>query len=101
MSYPVKTVKCHTCSHIIVCEQKPVTFIGLFGVKQEVVPQFNAPMICSKCRQDPKKFKLARKAMMVYFGWDEREPEAEDAQREEEATQGRLAEDVEETTAEE
>lgn len=95
MNYPVKKVKCHTCSHTIECVQKPVVFIGLFGVKQEIVPQFNAPMICKKCRQDPKKFLLARTAMMVYFGWDEPEPEADDAQGEEEATQRRLDTDVE------
>ena len=61
---------CHTCGAVIKCDLKPVVDpASPFGAP--LVPKYNAPLICGVCRKDPKKFRVARKAMLDYFGWNE------------------------------
>lgn len=61
---------CLTCGAVIKCDLKPVSEpnspLGL-----GLVPKYNAPLICGVCRPDKAKFKVARKAMLEYFGWNE------------------------------
>ena len=63
----VVTRKCFTCETLIKCDLKPM-MISFYGT---VVPAYNAPLICKQCRPDKAKFKVARKAMMKFFGWEE------------------------------
>ena len=60
---------CHGCKTPIVCDDSPLTMYH-GPVKVIIVPKFNAPLICSVCRQDPKKFQAARKALFKFFGWE-------------------------------
>ena len=65
-----RDVRCYTCDTFIRCDLKPIPDpASPFGAP--LVPKYNAPLICGVCRKDPKKFRVARKAMLDYFGWNE------------------------------
>lgn len=69
-SSDVVTRHCYTCEKKIACDLKPVADpaspMGL-----GLVPKYRAPLICRVCREDKAKFKVARKAMLEFFGWNE------------------------------
>lgn len=61
---------CYTCDHKIECDDSPL--LASWDHRTIIEPKFNAPMICKTCRPDPAKFQLARKAMLRFFGWEDR-----------------------------
>jgi hypothetical protein len=44
-----------------------------------VIPKYDAPLICGDCRLDKGKARIARKAMLDFFGWQEEGREEWDA----------------------